>query len=98
MSDRSVLYDLVGEDGIDELEKIATQILEGGMEKEASAFEKLAYARAEEMLKVAAENLEAGDGQEEGADFDDALNVRALEMIDDAGYDPDAVVSAIEGE
>jgi len=96
----TVLYDLVGEDGMEQLEKIASQILEGGeMQKEASAFEKLAYARAEEMLKVAAENLEQAEaGGGEGEEFDNALNVRALEMIDDAGYDPDSVVDAIEGE
>jgi len=58
-------------------------------------FEKLAYARAEELMKVAVENLE---GAEESEPFEDALNVRALEMIDDAGYDAEKVASILMKE
>jgi hypothetical protein len=56
--------------------------LGGGKEKRASAFEKLAEIRAQEIL----DNAE-GDAYEGDEDFDGALNDRALEILQENGYD-----------
>ena len=67
----------------------------GGKKKEGSAFEKLAQDRAELLLKTAADNLEGADEYDEDVTFDDALNARALEMIDDSGYDAEKVATIL---
>lgn len=83
------------------------------MSKEASAFEKLAELRAQEMLTsvgidpatgqalqpqqpTAPQAPQAmGQPQQPTEQFEDALNQRALEMLSEAGYDPNEVVSAL---
>ena len=54
--------------------------------------DKMAEARAYEMLKLAADIVE----QDEGTDpLDDAVTLRSLEMMDDAGYDSDLVTEKV---
>jgi len=72
--------------------------------EEPSALDLLAHNRAEQMLKIAAEVLES-EGQTEGAPaegdqtaeqaLDEAVTLRALEKIAEAGYDPDAVIELL---
>lgn len=70
--------------------------------EEPSALDLLALNRADQMLKVANDVLEseaAAEGAPEGATeeeaLDDAITLRALEKIAEAGYDPDAVIEVL---
>lgn len=55
--------------------------------------DKLAEARALDMLKTAAEAAEAAEAETDP--LDDAVTLRSLEMIDDAGYDSDLVTEKV---
>lgn len=107
-----VLKNVFGEEALPQLEKMAAEALqaaeaateEQGTE-EPSALDLLAMNRADQMLKIAAEQLEAEGGSpeaQEGGDatpeeaLDDAITLRALEKIAEAGYDPDAVIEVLQ--
>ena len=103
-----ILKHYFGEVGLAELEKVAQQVVaNGGMEKvaqEESALDKLAAARANEILAAAEEAMqkyaeaEAGAASGEENPLDNAVNLRALEMLDENEYDVDKILGVLNQE
>ena len=68
-----------------------------GKRKEASAFEKLANDRALEILQTLGIDPSTGQPvQQQEPDLDQAVDQRALQLLAEAGYDPNAVASAYD--
>ena len=75
-----------------------------GTEKTASdeyAFEEAAYERAADLLNFATNGIDPDVALEKQAgdeDLDALLTARALEMLDEEGYDVDEIIDALAGQ
>lgn len=108
-----VLTQVFGAENLPVLEKLAAQAIEAANQapetseetsaEEPSALDLLAHNRAEQMLKIANEQLaqenqtaeSAAEGPTAEEALDEAVTLRALEKIAEAGYDPDTVIELL---
>jgi len=90
------LYDNGHEEAAEKLAQ--AYISTHGVEKTASSFEKLADDRALEILDAAGYDPSTGEerGEADEGQLDDALNVRALEKLAEAGWDVDDLIGRVK--